>query len=1012
MESTDKIAATGQKLLVIDDEATIRAMLTAYLREQSYTVFTAETGHDGLAMFAKETPALVLVDLRLPDIDGLEVMARIREQAPETPVIVISASSAIDDAIEALRLGAWEFLSKPIVELSVLEHAISRALERAYLLRENRAYQENLEELVSQRTRELEQATEQLAQHRDHLEELVVARTQELTDSERRFRTLVEAAFEGVIIHDRGTLIWVNDLACEKSGYSREELLGGQALDLLIAPESRQFVGQQMAGDPRKPYEVMARRKDETVFPVEVHSRPMVYQGRTVRIAAINDITERKAAERALRESERRLDAIINNATAVICLKDITGRYQLVNQRFCELFDTTPEEAVGKTDHDFFPAQAAYAFQMNDRKVLAKKGAIQFQESIPGAGGVQVYLSIKFPLCDQQGQTYGVCSISSDITELKRTEEMMRTAKQKAEKSARQVDSYAQELEWRNFELQQAQKAAETASTAKSEFLANMSHEIRTPMNGIMGMTAILEETELTPDQRHYVETISESSDTLMEIINNILDFSRIEAGQMELNITSFDLRSLVEDLGDIMASRAHDQGLEFICNIDSNVPARLQGDPGRVRQVLYNLVGNALKFTERGEIVVTVTLHRETDNACQIRFSVSDTGIGIPDVALNQLFDPFTQGDTSSTRQFGGTGLGLAICKRLCEFMEGEIGARSNAGDGSTFWFTAVFTRGSSHEQPGLDFAESIENSRILVLDGNHSSQQAIVASLVQMGCRAETVPDIPTALEILSTSALGGDGFDLAFVDLSTVEKEQEESTLLRVAAEQSPAVPLIALATSALRGDAARCHEAGYVGFLSKPVRRSLLLDSIAAVLATGEYRLPSPPQPLITSYSIAEEKKHQIRILVVDDSPTSRELAQLALDRIGVRADTVSDGPAAIDALSVKVYDAVLMDIQMPEMNGLEATRRIRDTASPVLDHEVPVIALTAHAMNRDRDQCLEAGMNGYVAKPFGINELIPVLREVLRTKVPLRTTGGDRSGDENPAPQPEMAPTGC
>jgi len=352
-----------------------------------------------------------------------------------------------------------------------------------------------------------------------------------------------------------------------------------------------------------------------------------------------------------------------------------------------------------------------------------------------------------------------------------------------------------------------------------------------------------------------------------------------------------------------------------------------------------------------------------------------------------------------------------LAICKRLCEFMEGEIGACSNAGDGSTFWFTAVFTRNPNQERAGLDFAESIEGSRILVLDGNDSSQQAIVASLMQVGCQVETAADIPTALDILNTSARADTGFDLVFVDLHTVEQAREESTLLRVAAELTPPVPLIALVTSALRGDAARCHEAGYVGFLSKPVRRLLLIDSIAAVLATGEYRLPSPPQPLITSYSIAEEKKHQIRILVVDDSPTSRELAQLALDRIGVRAETVSDGQAAIDALSVKSYDAVLMDIQMPEMIGHETTRRIRDVSSPVLDHEVPVIALTAHAMNRDREQCLVAGMSGYVSKPFGINELTRVLREVLRTKVPLRLSASDHSVNDENVLQPEMTPTG-
>ncbi len=572
------------------------------------------------------------------------------------------------------------------------------------------------------------------------------------------------------------------------------------------------------------------------------------------------------------------------------------------------------------------------------------------------------------PICGDDGIVCGLTVFGIDITAQKQAQEDLLKTNLKLEHAIVRANEMAEQ--------------AKLASAAKSEFLANMSHEIRTPMNGVLGMVGLLLDTNLSENQRRYAQTARASGQALLALLNDILDFSKIEAGKLDLETQNFNLHRLMDDFVGMMAVRAYEKGLALACVTAPKAPADLQGDPGRLRQILINLTGNAIKFTEQGEVVIRVSVVSETPGAVRLRFTVHDTGIGIPPDKFRRLFEKFSQVDSSTTRNYGGTGLGLAISKQLTELMGGEIGVQSEAGKGSEFWFTVLLAKQPFHEPAVAPELADLRRARVLIVDDRPINREILMVLLNSWNMRPEEAADGPSALRALNEAQAARDPFTIAILDMQMPGMDGK-SLCCAIKSDPTLSETRLVLYTSMGQMDSdQRLEEIGFAAALTKPVRREDLLAVLSDVISGRKFATPQPVSS--PDFALSHGLIHA-RILVAEDNITNQQVAVGILTKLGFRSEVAANGAEAVKALETLPYDLVLMDVQMPVMDGLDATRAIRDPPSRVLNHKITIVAMTAHATQGDREKCLQAGMDDYLTKPIELPALVAVLEKWLKPK---------------------------
>jgi two-component system sensor histidine kinase/response regulator len=811
--------------------------------------------------------------------------------------------------------------------------------------------------------------------------------------SQKRLRDLIDglgpSMFVGLMT-PQGVLIEANRSALAAAGLKPEDVLGKPfdetywwAYSREIQQQLREAIAKAAQGHASR-YDVRVRAAEDHLIDVDFSLQPLRDEtGEVVfLVPSATVITERKEIENALRESNEKFQQLADNITDVFWIRSpdmrevhyISPAFEQIWGRSAESLYTNPQEWS-----DFIVPEDRDRVESVFAALTGDASSVDIEYRIVRPDGEIRWIRVRgFQVRDASGQLIRLTGIVTDITGRQRAAEALRTS--------------MLALQAEIVERKHAEDGAESANRSKSEFLANMSHEIRTPLNGVVGMTELALDTDLSTEQREYLGIVKSSSELLMNVINDILDFSKIEAGKLTVDVIPFDLSDCLATTLKLLAARAHVKGLELVYDIRSDVPTAVVGDPSRLRQIVTNLIGNAIKFTEHGEVVLTVEAEVQTDSEATLRFSVADTGIGIPPEQQDEIFKPFIQADGATTRKYGGTGLGLAISTNLVALLGGRIWLESETGKGSTFHFTIRFDLQHA-SVPAMTSKEmqttNLRDMPVLVIDDNTVNGRILEAMLKHWRMKPVLVESGPAGFAAMQTSRTAGKPFPLVVID---AQMPDIDGFSVAEAFKKDPALAetMVLMLTSAGRqGDGARCRELGIAGYLMKPISRTELLEAILAVM-----RMPSdgPDRPQVVTRHYLREHRRQLCILLAEDNKVNQLVAARLLEKRGHTVVTVGNGRealAALDAAGSGGFDLILMDVQMPDMDGFEATRIIRAREKSSGAH-LPIVAMTAHAMKGDEERCLAAGMDGYVSKPFQGEEVFATIDRVLSVDTALAT----------------------
>ncbi len=763
----------------------------------------------------------------------------------------------------------------------------------------------------------------------------------------QNYQVLIENVRQAVLVVCEAKIEYLNAFAGKLLECDCDRLLQTPLLEI-VHPQDREEFNQQCAAalevESTGPFIFRVSTRNGATRWVEGAAGPIQWNGQSACLINLTDITATIATEKELKEKEERFRLISETLPVGVFETDSKGICLYTNTCWQQLFGVTLSESLVLDWREMLHPQDKKGVSRDWSKAMAKMRSFSRDCRILTRDGARRWVHVhSSPVFSDSGISF--TGSVEDITHRKKAER----------------------------ELQRAKEDAEAANRSKSSFLANMSHEIRTPMNGVIGMSSLLLETEMSDEQRDFAETIKTSADSLLTIINDILDYSKMEAGKLELEEIDFDLRVMTEDVVDMLMVKAHEKKLMFGCLIDHNIPSLLQGDPGRIRQVLINLVGNAIKFTSDGEVFIRVDLLDETDADVHLKFNVTDTGIGINKEKLDDLFQSFSQLDTSITRLFGGTGLGLAISKQLVMLMQGRIGVESQVGKGSNFHFDIRLARQPVRSAGTLP-APELCNEKILVTGRHLPSLLILREQLKALKCRYLAAGDDKEIFAHLAVAEEAGDPVRAVLVETRFPGLDGEAIGAQIKSHPQFGHIPLVMLAGFGKPGDVARLKKIGFAGYLTWPVKQSQLQVCLQKVIQIANDGNTEDESGIVTRHSIKEAQKQQITILVVDDNAVNRKVACRILEKLGYAHHAVGSGPEALEALRQITARVVLMDVQMPGMDGFETTAQIRNGAAGQKNSDVPIIALTAHAMAGYKEKCLAAGMNDYVTKPISPEDL--------------------------------------
>ena len=800
--------------------------------------------------------------------------------------------------------------------------------------------------------------------------------------SEHRLHAIIESAPVAMVLAARdGSIRLFNAEAERIFGYAREIVLS-RPVEILMPERYRQAHNSLRTGFFHAPEaramgagrDLYARRQDGSEFPVEIGLTPLQMGDESWVLSTIVDISARKESEKRLARSERNLQAIVESAPVAMVMVEPSGNIELFNAEAERIFGYTRDEVFNRPVEMLLPERYRVAhanirasyFQSPEARVMGA-GRELFARRKDGS---ELPVEIGLTPVEMEGETWALSTIV-DISARKKSEQAMLDLNQ----------SLSQQVEERTRDLLLARDAAEAASQAKSEFLANMSHEIRTPMNGVIGMSELLSRTGLVPEQRRYLDLVRQSADSLLVLINDILDFSKIEAGKLELFPVEFDLRETLGVTLQSLGYRAAEKGVELAYRVAPEIPPSLVGDSGRLRQIVVNLVGNAIKFTDSGEIVAEATLQSRENGHAMFHFLVRDTGCGVPSEKLETIFQPFTQADSSARRRFGGTGLGLSISRQLAELMHGRMWMESKTGIGTTVHFTARLGVGAGNGTTYWAPPRSLYDLRVLVVDDNTTNRLILAEMLRYWKMRPFLAQSGAEALELLEVQNSRGEGQGADPVRLILLDMVMPGMDGEKLAGEiharwgiHAPKMLILSSLGQLIPGS--KLTELGVGQMLTKPVPPSQLLDAIARTFGTSS----GDPQPDQATLTLAERS---LRVLLAEDNAVNRLVAVRLLEDRGHSVVAVEDGSRALRAVQEESFDVVLMDVQMPEMDGITAAKGIRNLEKAgTLRRRIPIVALTADAMPSDRERCLLAGMDGYVSKPVRSAELYAALEQTV------------------------------